>query len=140
MLKDGHLKAVHGTSIQVRHNDEFHSVCSASTENNEVFLFDSKIKNKVTRSLPRQLSEIYGKDTSVKAVTVQQQVGSIDCGEFAMAFAVEIAQNGLKAFEQREMRTQLQNCFQRKTLEPFPKVADNEESITSFELSKEIKK
>ena len=75
---------------------------------------------------------------------MQQQVGSIDCGLFAIAFAVEIASNGLGAafrakFEQQEMRTHLHNCFQRKTLEP--KVADNEESITSisftsFDLSK----
>ncbi len=54
---------------------------------------------------------------------VQQQVGTYDCGIFAIAFALHAAL-GQKIssieFNQSAMRTHLMKCFSKKKLMPFP--------------------
>ena len=69
-----------------------------------------------------QMRAIYGQ-LSAQVVRVQQQQGVTDCGLFAIAYAVHLANGNDPAkvkFEQKKMRTHLTNCLKKKRLEAFP--------------------
>ena len=53
--------------------------------------------------------------------TVQKQVGSTDCGVFAVAFATSLA-FGRSGFmpQQDRLRPHLQRCFEERYIQPFP--------------------
>ena len=55
--------------------------------------------------------------------SVQQQKGGLDCGLFAIAFALHLVMGDdltKIVFEQDKMRGHLLKCFINKKLEPFP--------------------
>ena len=68
---------------------------------------------------------IYGhlsKQLSAQVVHVQQQQGTSDCGLYAIAYAVHVANGDDPAkvrFEQRKMQTHFLECLMKK-LEAFP--------------------
>ena len=67
---------------------------------------------------------------SVQILPSQKQQGSDDCGLFAIAYATEIACNGIQnisdvKFDQSQMRNFLVTCFENMKLEPFPKTTQN---------------
>ena len=65
-------------------------------------------------------------------VGVQQQIGLIDCGVFAIAYAVELCHgsNPEKViFLQKQMRQHLYTCLQNKRLTPFPKGEDTDDTL-----------
>jgi len=58
-------------------------------------------------------------------VPVQQQRGECDCGLFVIATAVHVgAGNNIEeiSFDQTMMRSHLVQCFEKKTLSPFPQM------------------
>ena len=100
--------------------------------------------------MARQLAETYGADITVKAPRVQQQEGSSDCGLFALAFAVEIAFNGLQTgiqsnFDQTRMREHFEKGLTEKVFQPFPKepvdsTNNFSEDFMVFVIREELKK
>ena len=73
------------------------------------------------------------KPTYKRVPNVQQQEGNVDCGLFAIAFAVELAFNGLNVediqvinFDQGKMTEHLDKCLKDNMFEVFPKVFSSE--------------
>ena len=62
--------------------------------------------------------------TRLQLVKTQKQVGSQDCGLFAVAMATAIL-NGHDTktiqFNQQKMRDHLARCYEEQSLTPFPK-------------------
>ena len=59
----------------------------------------------------------------VQVMRVQQQQGAVNCGLFAVACAVHLANNkdpSKVKFAQDELRDHFANCLRKKTLELFP--------------------
>ena len=60
----------------------------------------------------------------VQVPNVQQQTGVIDCGLFAIAFAVEVCFENTQVekvkFKQKLMRSHLRKCLKNKTMTVFP--------------------
>ena len=89
-------------SIQFHHTGQFHWDMSASV-NGKIHLYDSKFSGgPLSSSLQVQLSLIYKtsiveeentKFICVDCPAVQQQLGSTDCGVFAVAFAYHAGTN-----------------------------------------------
>ena len=70
----------------------------------------------------------HGHKQLISIPSVQQQKGSVDCGLFAIAFAVELAFNGLNIediqvinFDQDKMTEHLDKCLKGNKFEVFPK-------------------
>lgn len=83
-----------------------------------------------------QLSNIYriehSSELKLLKLAVQQQVGMVDCGVFAIAYAVEICHgaNPEKAiFQQEHMRQHLFVCLENQKFTPFPKGEDFQDSL-----------
>ena len=84
-----------------------------------------------------QLAQIYSIPSThstlkVKRLSVQQQHGTLDCGVFSIAFAVEICsgRNPEEArFDQKSMRRHLFECFTKKQLSSFPNSHQSEETL-----------
>ena len=95
-----------------------------------VTVYDSLCEGTLSVSLTHQLALVYRAqvrtdDQTLCAYvpTVQQQQGGVDCGVFAIAFALHIAlgddlENII--FEQSSMRQHLLTCFSEQKFEPFP--------------------
>ena len=81
-----------------------------------------------------QISKIYSVSTGqsvleIKKLSVQQQRGTLDCGLFSVAFAVEIClgRNPQHAsFEQKKMREHLYTCLNNKVFTAFPTMGSSE--------------
>ena len=61
---------------------------------------------------------------TVEMVPVHQQVGSEDCGVFAIAYAVELAFGGdprAVIYRQESMRSHLESCLCEGKPSPFPR-------------------
>ena len=64
-----------------------------------------------------------GRYLSIEQLPVQQQDGSMDCGLFALAFAIESCQGGNLSkvtFDQLRMRVHLLHCLENGCLKRFP--------------------
>lgn len=76
-----------------------------------------------------QISKIYrvpncNSTLEIHTLSVQQQKGSLDCGVFAVAYAVEIClgRNPQYArFDQTRMRNHLYECLTEGVMKPFPR-------------------
>lgn len=102
-----------------------HWVLSSSI-GGRIRVYDSLPSDNLAQDLQRQLREIYSPDggsISVEQVPVQRQLGSSDCGLFAISFATSILhfQNVSNlVFDQSQLRSHLLQCLQNKKLTPFP--------------------
>ena len=107
-----------------------------SAKDNEVCIYDSLYKKGgIGRLLTLQIAKAYGgslgtgkdrhKVLKVRQVPVQQQTGCVDCGLFAIAYAMEICQ-GRRAeranFKQKIMRNHLFKCISKQKMLSFPKI------------------
>ena len=80
----------------------------------------------------KQIRVLYSPDititpTVLKAELRSIQLGSKDCGLFAIAYAVEIAYGNDPAkfiFKQSDMRQHLHNCLTSKSMSAFPEVRE----------------
>ena len=97
-------------------------------------VYDSKCGSKFTPSVESQIASIFSPISHdnalvVTVVLVQQQVGGVDCGLFAAAFAFHAAsgENLRKLqFDQSRMRSHLIRCLEKQALERFPLSTANE--------------
>ena len=90
--------------------------------------YDSLFQGKLTPSLEHQIAQLYSCAAQngmikVKAVPMQQQTGSTDCGLFSIAAAVHVALGDSMAdtsFAQEKLRDHLIHCFQQQQISFFP--------------------
>lgn len=111
--------------IQIIHDRGNHWIV-ASTINSEklVLIYDSVFStvNNETAEVIKNLFEIRDK-MRIDISKMQRQIGSQDCGIFAIAVSTVIL-NGLDVsqitFSQKEMRGHLMSCFEAESITPFP--------------------
>jgi hypothetical protein len=112
--------------IQVHNLNQCHWVISSSI-GGIIKVYDSLKSNIPCQDLKRQLNELYSGNNgnvSFERVKCQQQVGSVDCGLFAIANAVELLEgNNITGvvFDQSQMRNHLIKCLENDKLTPFPR-------------------
>ncbi len=94
----------------------------------EVHIMDSLATTSIGDELVLQMAKIYKGDdkfVTVRRLSVQQQIGKLDCGLFAVAYAMEVCMGNKPAtvtFNQMEMRPHLYRCLERGIIDPFPKI------------------
>ena len=65
-------------------------------------------------------------------VNMQKQVGTVDCGLFAIATALELCHHNNPAkirFRQESMREHFQKCLEQKKLTQFPRDLEEYENV-----------
>lgn len=87
-------------------------------------LYDSLQAKTLHPELREQLLALYGSTkTHINLVPVQVQVGLMDCGCFAVAFAVSLMLGDDPStlfYRQKEMRGHLADCLINGCFTPFP--------------------
>ena len=125
-LTRSQVKIDHG--LQVVHDRNNHWVLASNFQrkDNTVEIYDSVYSsvNAKTRNIVKNLFQpISGKNPRVQLIKTQKQVGSHDCGLFAVAMATAIL-NGHDPktirFHQQSMREHLIQCFEKQLITPFP--------------------
>ena len=109
--------------LQIIHSRNNHWITASTVLSTPscVDVYDSLFDN-VDADTTKVIRELFGK-SHIKFQKVQKQQGSDDCGLFAIAFAVSLAQktNPSKiCFIQSLMRSHLINCFQEGWFISFP--------------------
>ncbi|XP_066291223.1 polycystin-1-like protein 2 [Branchiostoma lanceolatum] len=130
LCDDGFVKMT-GKGLQIHHNNHQHWVLSSYTDG-KVCLYDS-LSVPMTPSLQTQLYQSYAafadqtrNTLTVFLLDVQHQRNVLDCGLFAIAWAVDIAEgqdvSGV-LYNNRKMRSHLKTCFKQGNLTPFPRLS-----------------
>ena len=138
-------------AIQIHHVLNPQHWVTSSSIGQTVAVYDSKFSGgELSSSLTHQLASIYRPLVStededgdeidpptlyVEVPYVQQQSGIIDCGLFAIAFAVHLAIGDDVSklnFDQAQMRQHLLKCFQKKEMLPFPQTKAGPHHRTYF--------
>lgn len=109
------------------HNFSNHWAVSQLSQG-RVHLYDSLQPKKIKPELQTQLATLYGhvgseKELRVFMPQVQVQRGGVDCGCFAVAFAVSLLFGDdptTLLYSQQEMRGHLEGCLQSQLFTPFP--------------------
>jgi ribonuclease HI/exonuclease III len=126
-----------GETVQVHHNGAEHWVTSSSM-GGRLRLYDS-LNTRPTTNLLEQFAAIYspGSNSTAMARRTEQihmahrQRGARDCGLFAIAYAVDLAQGVEPSrikYNQPLMRSHLLRCFASGTITQFPRhLASSEE-------------
>ncbi|XP_078610884.1 polycystin-1-like protein 2 [Branchiostoma floridae x Branchiostoma japonicum] len=127
--EDGFAKMT-GKGLQIHHNSSQHWVLSCCADG-QVRLYDS-LGVAMTPSLQIQLYQSYAAfaDQKRNVLTVilpdvQRQENIFDCGLFAIAWAVDIAEGqdvSRVVYDVRKMRSHLETCFKLGKLTPFPRL------------------
>ena len=105
--------------------EEIHS--TARSIDGKVLLYDSLPMKTLPDEIQKQIIALYDKDSTSVTVTipvVQKQCNRIDCGCFAVAWALHLAMGEkpeLMTLDPKQLRPHLIKCFQAKTLTPFPR-------------------
>ena len=103
-----------------------HWVCTSRTSSGTVQIMDSLgLFMKMNVATLLQISKIYPPSNSVlqlHKLSVQQQDGTLDCGLFAIAFAVVCLGGSTEnvSFDQK-MRRHLYDCLNGRSISAFPK-------------------
>ncbi|XP_078597277.1 polycystin family receptor for egg jelly-like [Branchiostoma floridae x Branchiostoma japonicum] len=129
LCDDGFAKMT-GRGLQIHHNSSQHWVLSSYTAG-QVRLYDS-LGVTITPSLQKQLYQCYAAfaDQAPNVLTVivpdvQRQENVFDCGLFAIAWAVDIAEGqdvSRVLYDDRKLRSHLVMCFGQGKLTPFPRL------------------
>jgi len=117
-------------TVQVHHNGAKHWVASSSLDG-EIRVYDS-LNIAPTRNLIIQLAARYSPGSNTPSMSrvikqmrmAQRQQGSRDCGLFAIAYVVDLAQGVDPAqvkYDQPSMRRHLLKCFAQRVITPFPR-------------------
>lgn len=120
-------------AVQIHHDCERKHWVTSSCIDGSVQLCDSVSNGLISDSLKYQLAQIYKGAISdnilmVTIISMQQQVGSIDCGVFSIAAAFSAASGknlSTVSFEQTEMRSHLEMCFNSGIFSSFPAAKTN---------------
>jgi hypothetical protein len=118
-------RAVHCKNIYIVHDSGSHWITAKYTCRRNVFdIYDSMQGIVVSKSVQLQLKNMGREKATFSMKRVQQQLGPSDCGLFAVAFAVDLA-NGLDPtniiYDQKYMRSHLVECFDRNFISTFPR-------------------
>ncbi|XP_078662108.1 uncharacterized protein LOC144906058 [Branchiostoma floridae x Branchiostoma belcheri] len=129
LCEDGFAKMTEN-GLQIHNNRAQHWVLSSHTDG-QVCLYDS-LGTAMTTSLQIQLCQVYAPFADrerhvlfVKRPTVQRQTNAVDCGLFAIAWAVDIAEGqdvSRVVYDDEKMRSHLEMCFKQEKLTPFPRL------------------
>lgn len=120
------IKIDHG--LQIVHDRCNHWVLASNFQrrDNTVEIYDSVFSSVSanTRNIVKNIFQpLLGKSPRVQLVKTQKQIGSKDCGLFAIAMATAVL-NGqdpkVVRFLQQSMRQHLMHCFEAKNMTPFP--------------------
>ena len=128
-IKNGFKPAGDG-SIQILYcgGDTKHWVTTCSL-NNTVLLYDSLPQGSVPVELQRQIKTIYGETTKeVVLPLVQKQTNKVDCGCYAIAWALHLALGEKPEnmrLETKSIRQHLEQILVQKELTPFPNTVKN---------------
>ncbi|XP_078701302.1 uncharacterized protein LOC144927629 isoform X3 [Branchiostoma floridae x Branchiostoma belcheri] len=143
LCEDGFAKMT-GKGLQIHHNSRSHWVLSSYTDG-QVRLYDS-IGADMTSSLQVQLYQTYvafaDQERNVLTIIlpgVQRQKNVVDCGLFAIAWAVDIAQGqdvSSIAYDDRKMRSHLEKCFEQGRLTPFPHLTSYRKKVGLTRVSR----
>ena len=121
---------VDSDNLQIVHNGKDHWILTRST-NDRVQIFDSLRKSKLNPATQRSIQCIYAlyKDPdgliTADLMNVQRQTDAINCGLYAIAYAVDIlsGRNPVNSmFDVKLLRTHLMKCLEEESLTPFQKV------------------
>ena len=110
-----------------------------------MFVMDSKFHYSLSVQTKKQISAFLHcqlKTIHVTILPVQQQIGGVDCGLFAIAFLqfiLSCKQNPVGvSFEQSSMRNHILKCLKNNRLELFPQTEHSKkicnEKVIKFEL------
>ena len=127
-------------SLIVGESNHWICTCSSSKEKSTVIVMDSLgLFMDLNNSTLLQISKIYNSTVprnesslKIRKLSVQQQKGSLDCGVFSVAYAVEVCmgRNPQYAFfDQEKMRQHLCICLSEGTLKPFPGMSSRSEEL-----------
>ena len=113
--------------VQVLHVGQNHWPCLSNKfcDDNEVELFDSYVNDFPDKSIIQQACVILcleGRNICLHIVDTQQQVGSKDCGLFALAYATDLCGGvdpSTHTYYQSKMRNHLKECFFKMQDIPF---------------------
>ena len=125
VLQDKEHKEPTTNSIQILHVNGNHWVCAATTaKGKQVNVYDSSFGKWDQASYKALQTQFHCSSCNINFVKdVQKQIGTTDCGLFAIANATTIAFKGdpsQTSYDQSLMRDHLLNCFITKTMKPFP--------------------
>lgn len=113
-------------TIQIHFDEARKHWLTSSFSGRRVQIFDSRYTGFIPDGVKEQMKAIYGhlsKQLSAQVVRVQQQQGTTDCGLYAIAYALHVANGDDPAklkFEQKKMRAHFLECLKKKKLEAFP--------------------
>ncbi|XP_078671420.1 uncharacterized protein LOC144911416 [Branchiostoma floridae x Branchiostoma belcheri] len=143
LCEDGFAKMT-GKGLQIHHNRRSHWVLSSYADG-QVHLYDS-IGADMTASLQVQLYQTYAafadQERNILTIIlpeVQRQKNVFDCGLFAIAWAVDIAQGqdvSSIAYDDRKMRSHLEKCFKQGRLTPFPHLTNRRKKVGLTRVSR----
>ncbi|XP_019616298.1 PREDICTED: uncharacterized protein LOC109463869 [Branchiostoma belcheri] len=143
LCEDGFAKMT-GKGLQIHHNRRAHWVLSSYADG-QVRLYDS-IGADMTASLQVQLYQTYAafadQERNILTIIlpeVHRQKNVFDCGLFAIAWAVDIAQGqdvSSIAYDDREMRSHLEKCFKQGRLTPFPQLTNRRKKVGLTRVSR----
>ena len=130
-------------TIHVHHNGSGH-FCTSSSIGGSVQLFDS-LNKEPTEALTAQLTALYSPDSAIPSIfTVPMQstqAGGVDCGLFALAFAVDLARGcnpSRFVYDQARFRTHLLRCLKDHKAVPFPKLGEHPEVSVPREYTRDV--
>ena len=112
-------------TVQIAHNDAHHWVLLSSAKG-VVSIYDS-LQMKPTESLRKQINQLFSPDDArpkIVQMGCHKQVGSIDCGVFTVAYAVDVLEGNNPEsirYEQMKMRRHMIHCIEADKFTPFPR-------------------
>ena len=108
-----------------------HWVCFMIDIIGQLSLFDSLLHNSTSEQLDIQLALLYRNEIAnliVTAQPLQKQKGIYDCGLYAIAVCIALANKqdpGNLRWRQEAMRTHLKNCILSEQITPLPSLQHN---------------
>ena len=130
-------------TIQIIHNA--HHCILLSSFNGEVKIFDLLNTDRNIET-PQQIKQLYSPDNIFRQYQLSpchQQVGTTDCGVFAIAYSIDILFGNNPSeivYDQSILPQHLVDCFEKGTLTMFPKYKCNvkyNDTTTSGSISSE---
>lgn len=100
-------------------------------------VFDSVAAMGVSATSVLQLGKLYSipanhSSLMIRRQSVQQQKGSVDCGLFSIAYAVEVCSGNspeVAIFAQERMRQHVLHCLTKGSVQPFPYMLQIEDTV-----------
>ena len=79
--------------MQIHFDQTMKHWVTSSCNETHVHLFDSLYFGRISDGFAKQLTKVYSHLKTVQVMKVQQQQGAVDCGLFAIAYAVYLAKD-----------------------------------------------